>query len=220
MFSSTQTLPPRTKRWAEAKVLADCVAVRVSCHESKVVEWTLLIDRSAGCCCTKARRLGSPRRFSCTSSASATCLEGGASEKRLLNTGRGSHDSIVSLRNSSKRLNPRVSSSLRSHFRHSPSRVHLRVPLLPSIGPHPPRRSIRSTCCSSPHFTSTPLQCALYSAKSALRKLSRRSRTHWGQKLERLRDTYRPHRALPTRRRLIMRVWWSRCVTSRLECSS
>ena len=29
MFSSTQTLPPRTKRWAEAKVLADCVALRV-----------------------------------------------------------------------------------------------------------------------------------------------------------------------------------------------
>lgn len=30
MFSSTQMLPPRTKRWAEAKVLADCVAIRVS----------------------------------------------------------------------------------------------------------------------------------------------------------------------------------------------
>lgn len=30
MFSSTQIMPPRTKRWAEAKVLADCVAVRVS----------------------------------------------------------------------------------------------------------------------------------------------------------------------------------------------
>jgi len=29
MFSSTQILPPRTKRWAEAKVLADCVAIRV-----------------------------------------------------------------------------------------------------------------------------------------------------------------------------------------------
>ena len=30
MFASTQVLPPRTKRWAEAKVLADCVAMRVS----------------------------------------------------------------------------------------------------------------------------------------------------------------------------------------------
>ncbi|WWC90065.1 uncharacterized protein L201_004998 [Kwoniella dendrophila CBS 6074] len=29
MFSSTTTLPPRTKRWAEAKVLADCVAIRI-----------------------------------------------------------------------------------------------------------------------------------------------------------------------------------------------
>lgn len=30
MFGSTSTLPPRTKRWAEAKVVADCLAVRVS----------------------------------------------------------------------------------------------------------------------------------------------------------------------------------------------
>ncbi|EIW69677.1 hypothetical protein TREMEDRAFT_44157 [Tremella mesenterica DSM 1558] len=29
MFSSTQILPPRSKRWAEAKVLADCVAIRI-----------------------------------------------------------------------------------------------------------------------------------------------------------------------------------------------
>lgn len=29
MFASTTMLPPRTKRWAEAKVLADCVAIRI-----------------------------------------------------------------------------------------------------------------------------------------------------------------------------------------------
>lgn len=29
MFGSTAILPPRTKRWAEAKVLADCVAIKV-----------------------------------------------------------------------------------------------------------------------------------------------------------------------------------------------
>lgn len=29
MFGSTTTLPPRTKRWAEAKVLADCVAIKI-----------------------------------------------------------------------------------------------------------------------------------------------------------------------------------------------
>ncbi|KDQ13969.1 hypothetical protein BOTBODRAFT_110665 [Botryobasidium botryosum FD-172 SS1] len=29
MFSSTAILPPRTKRWAEAKVLADCVAIKI-----------------------------------------------------------------------------------------------------------------------------------------------------------------------------------------------
>jgi hypothetical protein len=29
MFHSTSTLPPRTKRWAEAKVLADCVAIKI-----------------------------------------------------------------------------------------------------------------------------------------------------------------------------------------------
>jgi hypothetical protein len=167
MFSSTQTLPPRTKRWAEAKVLADCVAVRVSCHESKVVEWTLLIDRSAGCCCTKARRLGSPRRFSCTSSASATCLEGGASGKRLLNTGRGSHDSIVSLRNSSKRLNPRVSSSLRSHFRHSPIAG-------PSSGPPTPEHWTTPTSAVNPiHVLQQP---AFYFYTAAVCSIQRQKR--------------------------------------------
>ena len=30
MFGSTAILPPRTKRWAEAKVLADCINVKVS----------------------------------------------------------------------------------------------------------------------------------------------------------------------------------------------
>lgn len=29
MFGSTAILPPRTKRWAEAKVLADCINVKV-----------------------------------------------------------------------------------------------------------------------------------------------------------------------------------------------
>jgi len=29
MFGSTAILPPRTKRWAEAKVIADCVSVKV-----------------------------------------------------------------------------------------------------------------------------------------------------------------------------------------------
>ena len=33
MFGSTAILPPRTKRWAEAKVLADCINVKVRpCH--------------------------------------------------------------------------------------------------------------------------------------------------------------------------------------------
>lgn len=49
MFSSTQTLPPRTKRWAEAKVLADCVAVRVSVVEGGAEA------RYAGYYCMKAR---------------------------------------------------------------------------------------------------------------------------------------------------------------------
>lgn len=31
MFGSTAILPPRTKRWAEAKVLADCINVKVRC---------------------------------------------------------------------------------------------------------------------------------------------------------------------------------------------
>lgn len=43
MFASTQTLPPRTKRWAEAKVLADCIAVRVSFN---IAVMRLTIDMS------------------------------------------------------------------------------------------------------------------------------------------------------------------------------
>ena len=30
MFASITTLPPRTKRWAEAKVLADCIDIKVT----------------------------------------------------------------------------------------------------------------------------------------------------------------------------------------------
>lgn len=30
MFGSTAMLPPRTKRWAEAKVLVDCINIKVS----------------------------------------------------------------------------------------------------------------------------------------------------------------------------------------------
>jgi trafficking protein particle complex subunit 11 len=29
MFGSPLMLPPRTKRWAEAKVLADCISIKV-----------------------------------------------------------------------------------------------------------------------------------------------------------------------------------------------
>ena len=36
MFSSTAILPPRTKRWAEAKVLADCVSLKVNLPNSLV----------------------------------------------------------------------------------------------------------------------------------------------------------------------------------------
>src|ERR1700691_564406 len=36
MFGSTAILPPRTKRWAEAKVLADSINVKVSSYPSLV----------------------------------------------------------------------------------------------------------------------------------------------------------------------------------------
>ena len=35
MFGSTAILPPRTKRWAEAKVLADCINIKVGCVSSQ-----------------------------------------------------------------------------------------------------------------------------------------------------------------------------------------
>lgn len=42
MFGSTAILPPRTKRWAEAKVLADCINIKVrwiyAIHSSTVLD--------------------------------------------------------------------------------------------------------------------------------------------------------------------------------------
>lgn len=51
MFSSTSLLTPRTKRWAEAKVLADCLTVKV-CPSHPSVLRSLIFFRSAKCTST------------------------------------------------------------------------------------------------------------------------------------------------------------------------
>jgi hypothetical protein len=40
MFGSTAILPPRTKRWAEAKVLADAIHVKVRIHTPRAITLT------------------------------------------------------------------------------------------------------------------------------------------------------------------------------------
>lgn len=44
MFASITTLPPRTKRWAEAKVLADCIDIKV--RSAWIVNITVLTAAS------------------------------------------------------------------------------------------------------------------------------------------------------------------------------
>ena len=43
MFGSTAILPPRTKRWAEAKVLADCINVKVRREQ---LQWITTLRRA------------------------------------------------------------------------------------------------------------------------------------------------------------------------------
>jgi len=57
MFGSTAILPPRTKRWAEAKVLVDCINIKVrastpseffssQCHCKRIADReTLLVQQ-------------------------------------------------------------------------------------------------------------------------------------------------------------------------------
>lgn len=47
MFGSTAILPPRTKRWAEAKVLADCINIKVFFQnlQTLIFSLTLVPDR-------------------------------------------------------------------------------------------------------------------------------------------------------------------------------
>lgn len=50
MFGSTAMLPPRTKRWAEAKVLADCINLKVGTAALwKKLEPHISFYRSSNC---------------------------------------------------------------------------------------------------------------------------------------------------------------------------
>ena len=96
MFSSTQLLPPRTKRWAEAKVLADCVAVRVR-PLILFAGMSRSHDRYADCSSTTAQQRASLRLSSSISNALETYPVDGASAKKRLSSGHGSRGSIASL---------------------------------------------------------------------------------------------------------------------------
>lgn len=93
MFGSTQTLPPRTKRWAEAKVLADCVAMRVSPsndHSPRLIKGR----RYAGSISMKGKFRKSLDHSLSISSVSVTCREDGVSAKKRLSFGAGLRGSM------------------------------------------------------------------------------------------------------------------------------
>lgn len=53
MFGSTAILPPRTKRWAEAKVLADCINIKVrASYVWRVAQYLTGAHRYASYTCT------------------------------------------------------------------------------------------------------------------------------------------------------------------------
>lgn len=93
MFGSTAILPPRTKRWAEAKVLADCINLKVILSHSFAFPSDCQIGRSANYIyTTMSTHLHSPNTpFIQENSATSRVV--GALAKRRLNFGVGSQDS-------------------------------------------------------------------------------------------------------------------------------
>jgi hypothetical protein len=49
MFGSVAMLPPRTKRWAEAKVLADCIDLKVCVHLIVYPQLSMTATRFVNC---------------------------------------------------------------------------------------------------------------------------------------------------------------------------
>ena len=68
MFGSTAILPPRTKRWAEAKVIADCISVKVMRQRRDVSSslfiliWYLLDNQIIFVSCRALSRAGTFQR--------------------------------------------------------------------------------------------------------------------------------------------------------------
>lgn len=94
MFGSTAILPPRTKRWAEAKVLADCINMKVGYVYRYKYSPSSSLFRCPNCTFTI---MNTPSLFRITILISENLLispEGGVLGKKHLNFGVGWHDSV------------------------------------------------------------------------------------------------------------------------------
>lgn len=92
MFGSTAILPPRTKRWAEAKVLADTINFKVR-HTSSDIHQRSSVPRSRSSTSTTMNTPSPSRITTSTCAVSPTFHAAGVSAKRHSSTGAGWHDS-------------------------------------------------------------------------------------------------------------------------------
>ena len=95
MFGSTAILPPRTKRWAEAKVLADCINVKVcSILSYSALQATYMRHpRLSNCICTTTNTPSHSQTTTTICASSQTSPVGGVSARRRSNSGAGLRDS-------------------------------------------------------------------------------------------------------------------------------
>jgi hypothetical protein len=102
MCGSTAVLPPRTKRWAEAKVLADCISIKVVFFFTPVCPFCLLNahGRFVNYTSTIMNTVSPCPRTAYTHADSQSSREGGESGKRRLNFGVGWRGSTGCLQSS------------------------------------------------------------------------------------------------------------------------
>lgn len=97
MFGSTAILPPRTKRWAEAKVLIDCINIKVrlqSCLDRRFRLTYNSAVRYASCTCISTIPVVHFPAFNDTSPGSTIFAMAGVSAMRRSSSGHGSQSNI------------------------------------------------------------------------------------------------------------------------------
>lgn len=95
MFGSITVLPPRTKRWAEAKVLADCVSVKVTVSLNIQTSYPYIFPRFTSCTSITTSAPWLWLISDDTSGGFLTSQMDGELTRIHTNIGVGSHDNTV-----------------------------------------------------------------------------------------------------------------------------